>query len=428
MRSMLLAALTGCVTQAEVAPEPTLAAVDRATGLAVTFRAPAWVSTANGYRLEVEGRANRDLASTFSFVPDDAFGEATLVNARTFRVAWAQDHEINTALSGTPLLVRLDLADGTSATAQVTVDLRTRDLGGARPIGVVEPLRPVFVDDPVSTLRYRMRFTTYDADDAWIRHPSAATTETQGTFLWKVDWTYEDLIPYLARGRDRMDLHAIAGGATLTRRLRIEPRVAHADLTHGDPYAVWPSVCEDDIDACLSALPDGTDDFGACGDYRPVQRCLSQGECWFAPESPLALSPGEPALAGASDALAAHNATCAGAGAWCELAWTASYTRPACPSEPAGLRALIALAGAADQSGATIEQGVIHGRTNGPAELPESVLQAIEADYGAPITGGFSWQQLVPCPNCTEYQTWYLLDLPAADRVVVLTGTVGWDS
>jgi hypothetical protein len=431
MRSWILLTLAACAPQndtpvTEAAPAAAVQAVDRASGLSVTFANPRWVTTAFGERLELTGRANRDLVGTFSFVPDDAFGEATLVDARTFTVAWNRGSEVNTALSGLPLLVHLDLADGTTATASVTVDLRTHDLGGARPIGVVEPLRPVLIDDPISNLRYRLRFTTQEADRAAVRHPSAAEAEPEGTFLWKVDWTYDDLVPLLASGRDRVDLVAWAGGARLTRRLRFEPRIAAAALTRADPYDTWPPTCDLDVDACLSALPDGTNDFGECGAYRPVQLCATLDACWYAPESPLALASAEEALAETRTAILAYNESCAGVGDWCSMAWTASYARTTCPDEPATAARLAELAAAADGSRTDTTQGVLFGRSNSP--VPEEVLAAIEADYGAPVTGGLYVTESVPCPNCTEWTEWIVLDLPEADRVVVLTAVRGWDS
>ncbi len=184
-RAALLLALVVCSTSADEAADteaagPPTAAAAHDNSDSCELRGPAgnmtvWVDRAVQIRLVsgephaiVKGRASRNLDSAFSFVPDDAFGEAALVGARRFEVTLRAGHEINSIASGLPLLVTLSAPSNPQTQYTLT--------------------RPIFIGrDKADPLRHATRvkgstatpFAVLGAGGCAVgRHPGISVAET----------------------------------------------------------------------------------------------------------------------------------------------------------------------------------------------------------------------------------------------------------
>ncbi|HSN99836.1 MAG TPA: hypothetical protein VLS89_16180, partial [Candidatus Nanopelagicales bacterium] len=115
----LLAVLVpACADQSTDLPEETGAASDAATAtriyategtLDLSFETLGTFEQRDGVRaLILRATANRYLKSVFSFVPDDAFGQANIISERRLEVVIHEGHELNTLMSGLPLFVSVE--------------------------------------------------------------------------------------------------------------------------------------------------------------------------------------------------------------------------------------------------------------------------------------------------------------------------------
>lgn len=122
----------------------------RADGMTIWFR-PALEAIGEGgaQRFVVRGRTSRNLADAFSFVPDDAFGRATVTGPRTFEIE-LDAHETNSVLFGNRLLVRLETIDGRTYTAMVRARARVVGVAGTGAIFPSAAIGAVYVDREVS--------------------------------------------------------------------------------------------------------------------------------------------------------------------------------------------------------------------------------------------------------------------------------------
>ncbi|MDP1918576.1 MAG: hypothetical protein Q8L14_20170 [Myxococcales bacterium] len=250
-------------------------------GLTVTFK-PVLVSRIenNEKKWIMQGTASRDLSEAFSFVPDDAFGEARLTGARTFEVALTDGHELNSILSGLKLLVKLTPQGSTrSITAGVDLQPRFMSIKGSTRIIVVPEVNPVYAR---GGLTYRGRARAASGMLTSVTTPDAATINvalrTAGLGEYDVDFTYDNL----ALALDVPGPTAVAvqfNGASTTGQARTKFSVLGVTvkalaLTTDDPYDVWPSArCSTAVRTCLNATPVGATDFGDCGSYREVNAC-----------------------------------------------------------------------------------------------------------------------------------------------------------
>ncbi len=233
----------------------------------------------NRVRWVASGRASRDLAGVFSFVPDDAYAQATLTGPRTFELILDDASELNTVLSGTRLLVRFDVVGSTEAVyAGVQFAPRFGNLTGTSRMSVTPEVVPVYAH---GGLTYRGRARTTSA--AAIL---SASTPDDATFLlsrravagqWNVDLSFESLALALSTpgvNADKVEFTLNENGTLRSKRAVLTATVSGLELTTADPYEVWfPTRCTTPVRACLNALPVGTTDFGDCGSYREVDAC-----------------------------------------------------------------------------------------------------------------------------------------------------------
>ena len=229
--------------------------------------------------LVISGSANRNLENVFSFVPDDGFGQASLLTARKFELVLSEGYEINTILSGLPILMSVQTATGTpnSFVSQIKIAPSFGHFTGSSKIFVKAPIRPVFVKDQQSNLRYRgdvkvtggavgMSVFTDDGGDPSVRRIDADDFD--------FDWTFDGW--RLAADPATEPVYFVADretGADLQKKAKIDVLVTSLAITTDDPYIVWQESCDMDVWHCFHDAPADQVDFGACGSYRDVKRC-----------------------------------------------------------------------------------------------------------------------------------------------------------
>lgn len=229
--------------------------------------------------LVIAGSANRNLENVFSFVPDDGFGQASLVTQRKFELVLAEGYEINTILSGLPILMSVQTSTGTpnSFVAQIQIAPSFGHFTGSTKIFVKAPIRPVFVKDQANNLRYRgdakvtggalgLVVSTDNGGD-----PSVRTIDSDE---FDFDWTFDAW--RLAADPGDQPVRFVADratGADLVKKAKIDVLVSGLAITTDDPYEVWHEDCDMDVWHCFHDAPADQVDFGECGSYREVKRC-----------------------------------------------------------------------------------------------------------------------------------------------------------
>ncbi len=233
----------------------------------------------NEVRWVASGRANRNLSGVFSFVPDDAYGSATLTGPRTFEVSFASGSELNTILSDLRILVALTPVGSTQAvTAGVRFAPRFTSMSGSTRLTLTQAVSPVYANGGL-TYRGRARATLPTAtvsastlDDATIRLGRRSTAGE-----WNVDFAFDDLALALSVpgvNSEKVEFVVNEAGRPRNKLAVLVATVSAVELTTQDPYQVWPPVrCTTEARACLNAKPIGTTDFGDCGSYRLVDAC-----------------------------------------------------------------------------------------------------------------------------------------------------------
>lgn len=381
---------------------------------------------AQGPEVVARGRTSRAFDHVFSWVPDDAFGTATQTGVTRFELDLDAGYELNSILSGLPLMVQLHTPTGRVRDYNAWVGLAPELLAPLAPPGVtVEPqVQPVYVRDPVNTLRYRATIAAPGAQSLTVQAPSGAAPAVHGDGVWQLDWTYDAL--------------ALAAGTTVTvdgAAFTLQPRVVVSELglTTEDPYLLWSTACEPAVLACMTAAP-GTD-LGGCGTWREVSRCASLDVC--ATQAPGDLTLVSQPLPGVEVAAQAWNDAAYNGGVWGSVEVPAGWSFAQC--EPVELEALVAEVIGSDQNlagfdfawGSVLDRAGLAGTAAfGASYSPEgpALLAAIEAAVGSQRVEAWVGESEIPCPNCHEWADLYVLYYPDVARVVVITATHGWDS
>jgi hypothetical protein len=221
----------------------------------------------------LEGSTSRDLEGAFSFVPDDAFGEAMVTGARSFEVALADGHELNSILSGLRLLVNLSPRDASRPiTAGIDLQPRFTSMRGSTRVMLSPPeLRPVYARGGLS---YRGQVRVASGTLTAVTGVDGVALPTQaavGAGESSIDFTYEALARSLG-GVVQATARSV-DGQTRVKTATLSVTTKSVQLTTADPYEVWTTTCPTEVRACLNATPAGATDFGACGSYREVSRC-----------------------------------------------------------------------------------------------------------------------------------------------------------
>lgn len=384
----------------------------------------------------IKGRASRNLTGAFSFVPDDAFGDAVVTGPRSFEIELPGGHILNSLMSGLPLFVDLDVASGTEPDYAVKIDLRagfTRFTGSSS-LMVDALTRPIFIGlDSGEALRYQAIVRT--SNPAPVTVTNAGTPEIYPTTGgYAVDFRYAALASAWAAG-GRVTFRQ--GTAQKTATLGV--RTTAVAMTTLDAYDAWPTPsCELDVYNCMTEFR-GVD-LATCGDYRELQRCAYVDICELTTAAPLILSPLDLGFVW-SGAAADYRTGCTGGGQWCSLGDVATFMLPECLAETPTLEQIVANAAAQtdDQdfaagpfaAGQVLDRAGVQGTSffsaayspGGPA-----LFDALDAHFARGEVQGWLYREEVACHNCTDFRDKLILWWPAAFRVVVLEGGHGYDS
>ncbi|EAU63674.1 hypothetical protein [Stigmatella aurantiaca] len=388
--------------------------------------------------LILHATANRYLRNVFTYVPDDAFGEAHIISERRLEVVLKEGHELNTVLSGLPLFVTVDTFTGTPNhyTARIEVAPRFYDFRGSSAVWVEENVTPYYVVNGGDWLVYRGGVDA-QADHLSVTAPNGAPTVSRvDADSFQFEWRYPAL--YQAMDPHTVPLTftaALTAGGTAQKTGRLVARVTSLALTTGDAYEVWPSAsCQLSTYDCIQDHPAGAADLSACGTYRQVTRCLFSDACEVSPPQPLSLtaidaSPLEPARD-------AWN-TGSNNGAWHGLTSLTAFRTPVCPSSPVTLQGVVAKVAEQDQ----FFPGPAGGTYTNRAGLSQSILfssnyygdgaallQAIDAFAGGGEVQAWLYTAEEPCHNCHTFDQRAVLYYPATRKVIVLDGYTGYDS
>jgi hypothetical protein len=404
----------------------------RAGQLTLTVNTGTTLTEVDGQRaLVIRASTSRRLESVFSWVPDDAFGEARLVDDTHFELILRDGHELNSILSGLPLFVQIRTATGTIRDYTGRVDLAPRfaRFSGSSKVFLDAAIEPIYFVDPIDPLRYRARVTTTaDASSFSTTAPGGVEVLNDGPRAGHADFTYQQLAASL---ENQLGFTAsFLGGTTGTKRAEIDLRVVKIGLTTDDPYDVWaPPTCTDETLTCLRDLDDPAWDWSECGSYRETQVCVFH-KCEIIEPEPLSL---EPIDAGGLDAAAeAFRDGCPSGGSWCHLDTVEAFALPECRISPIGYVVDEYLESTQDgpfEGGvAPAEQSVLLNGSYSPAgpALYESI-RAWAGSWDGPVEAWVGVEE-VPCHNCTDFIDRAILYFPERGRVVVVTGGHGYDS
>ena len=157
-------------------------------------------------------------------------------------------------------------------------------------------------------------------------------------------------------------------------------------------------------------------DAGACNDVEPFD-------------------PRPADLAALVDAVQAFNDACAGR--WCEIREPVAYTYSACAQEPTlelavetGLSELQLQIQASFEWGQVIDSAAVINTDPLSLQSAEAgaILEQLAVITGGDVTEAWSYEEEVPCQNCTEYGTVMVLWFRASRFIVALPGGHGFDS
>ena len=379
-------------------------------------------------------RTSRSLDSAMSFVPDDGFGDARLVSPRVVEVGLRGGHEINSILSGLPLFVHLHTTSGTVRDYEARLDLAPRfaRFSGTSSISIDRDVRPVLVKSGTNDLRYRGRVTSSGASSMSVvttDHADPVVTAA-GPGAWRFDWAYDALETTADAPSDRVQLSAKAGSTTRTKSAGLDLVVSKIGLTKESAYDVWPSPeCTPAVTACIEGQPAGATDFGDCGAYRQVSRCMQQLSC---------VRQVYPRTLGTLSAVKSQvNAACApGGGAWCSMTDLRAFDVGGCEVGPTTLAhvnaAVAAASSAADQgtdwmAGPALTHAALAQKAYFSTHAP-GLLAKIDAYVGNANVIATELVAEVPCHNCHDFKVRYVLFYPDTQTVIVVDGSHGYDS
>lgn len=248
----------------------------RAEGLSVWIRPVIQVREESGEdRLIIRGRASRNLASAFSFVPDDPLGTATVVGRRGFEIVLSS-HEASSLVSGLPLFVSLDAPGAPHDTYVVQIRGRVQltHFVGSPNIRVDSSMMSVVAG---TELVYRGRGMVAEGFDSLFARIEDAAVEIRhdGDGRFRFEMTYEQIA---SAHTSRAEIAFVEHGRAFSARksARFSMLVSRIAATHLDPYEAWPpSGCDDEVLECLHGL-ERADDADLCGDAFAVARCNSR--------------------------------------------------------------------------------------------------------------------------------------------------------
>ncbi len=400
----------------------------------LSFETLGTFETRNGERvLVITATSNRYLDRVFSFVPDDAFGEANVISERRFEVVLREGHELNTVLSGLPLFISVDTFTGSPQRyyARIVVAPRFFDFRGSTSIAISENVNPVYVRNGTDVLVYRGRADVAASSLTTVAPDGTPVVSRVDADTFNLDWQYPAV--YQAIDPHTMPITftaTLANNTQLHKTARLTARVSEFAVTAGDPYDVWPSPpCQAPVYNCIHSQPTGTTDFAACGTYREVSRCMYARACEVAPIPPLSLTSID--TASLEPARAAYNGGSSST-SWNSLASIDGYSTSVCPWATS-IQAVMAYFNETTQDLPLADNGTFANRaglSNSPFFLGapnSSLLAALDAYAGGGELQAWFVTEEVPCHNCHNSKDYAVLYYPASGKVLVLLGSHGYD-
>lgn len=407
----------------------------RADGLSLWVDASAVPSySGSTLRLLIRGRTSANLKAARSFVPDDAFGTTSLVGPRSFEVLLRGGHEINTILSGLPLFLRLELSNGRVYHASLSLQGSFVRYSGDTDIAVSAALAPIYWKDDVTNLRYR-GLATVDAPLLSVATTGGVdpTVKALGSGRFQLDWDYDrfakvfddprDPVRFSARPATRMPLSGSAN---------VEIGLTDVKLTTMDAETAWPTPsCVKSVYDCVKAQPAMTRDFGVCGRYREVARCITADICDITP--PVAFTLQSRDASSLAPAIAAAHAACPRtSGNWCSVLDGQAFGYARCLTmEPTPDAILEAALTAADRGGRfdpRYSTALSRSELAAQQTFGSGVLAAADALAGDTAVQAKLFESEEPCHNCHQFGLMYVLLYPNTRVVVVVSANYGYDS
>lgn len=389
--------------------------------------------TRNGHRaLVLHGTTNRYLESVFSYVPDDAFGEARVISERRFEVVLYEGHELNSVLSGLPLFVSITTFTGTprNFTARIVVAPRYFDMRGSTAIVLDEKVDPYYVANGSDNLVYRGKVDVVGgASSLSVVAPDGVPTVGRvDADTFRLDWLYPVVHQAIDPHTMPMTFTATrADGTQLHKTARLVARITELDVTAGDAYEVWPTPpCQLPVYNCIHSQPTGTTDFAACGTYREVSRCMYATTCDVIPPQPLSLTGID--ASSLEPARLAWNAE-SNPHAWSFISTIDAYSTPQCPAEPVTVQAvverLIADGMYLPEFGDVIDRDGLY---LGGGTRRAALMSALDGFTGGGPIQAWQASEEVSCHNCHAWAEYSVLFYPDSGKVIVLVSISGYDS
>lgn len=435
----------GPVTQEEVADETdALAAASATTGsLTISLEGAVRWEPRNGSRvLIIKGRSNRNLVDARSWVPDDVFGETTLITAKRFEVALREGYEANTILSGLPLNMTFNAATGTTTTAYAQIHLGASfaRFTGSSMLTLDKAILPVMVRSETDNLRYRSTISATRSIVSLLGTAAGGgdpTTSRLDADTFQIDWQY----PAFALASDPHTVPVVFDAVlepalAKQKRAGIDIVATGIELTTDDPEIAFATTCDPDVYACVAAADaDANPDLGHCGTYRQVQRCehLSPDQiCEIEGPSPYELRAFD-ASGTLGPITTAYDMECQSGFTWCSADVLGAFAVPACLETPATLEQAVTWIAEHDQNfladGATVTRVDVaasslfsHG-SNGPA-----LLTALDTIAQSTNVEAYLASDEIPCHNCHTFREYFIIFYPETGTVFVVQGTSGYDS
>jgi hypothetical protein len=253
--------------------------------LKLTFEPTATPIEHNGARAwRLRGKSSRNLTDVFSFVFDDPFGQATLTGKRAFEIVLSDGHELNSILSGAPLFFRVITQTGATKQYTARVDLAPAlaRFSGSSALWIHRDVRPVYLRDDISNLRYRGEVDSSKAlDTLQVITDDDADPEVRatGTKSWAFDWEFATLSLAADPPTDPVLFVGEVGTTSYEKEAGLDVAISRLGLSVHDAEATWPTpACDDGVWSCILAhAPVATgNDLAECGLYREVTRCLAE--------------------------------------------------------------------------------------------------------------------------------------------------------
>lgn len=421
-----------------------LTAVSAQTGtLTITLEGAVRFDERNGQQvLVIKGRSNRNLTSARSWVPDDVFGETTLITPRRFEVVLHAGYEANSILSGLPLNMTFDVATGTTTTAYARIVLGASfaRFSGSSMLFIDKAITPVMVRSETDNLFYRGAISANRAITSLAAHAQGGgdpTTTRVDADTFRIDWRYTDFVQAADPHTVPVVFDAVlAGGLQKQKRAGIDVVVSSLDLTTEDPEIAFATECDPDVYQCIQAADAaGNPDLGHCGTYRQALRCswLEPGEiCEIEGTRPYELVAFD--ASGTLDPITdAYDAECQSGFTWCSADVVGTFNVPACVEPAATLDAAVQWIAAHDQN--FVPDGAVGSRIDVAAtslfshgQSGPALLGALDTIAGSTNVEAYHAAYEIPCHNCHTFADYVILFYPDSGVVAVLQGTHGYDS